>query len=196
MPPRAVEGGGGDYRANQRWMRSGAGQPSTMKGPTVQIRPGAPEGEEPSENDPFEDEPDEAAEAPPLVAARWRVDRTMMVAKGIGIIAFAAIPQVFETNTASRWFGIVVAAALAGYLVRDLVAPVRLEADADGVTVIQGFASHRRIPWADVDRVRVDKRRRSGFLEIETEASLHLFSRYDLSMPPDQAAEMLERIRP
>jgi hypothetical protein len=160
----------------------------------VQIRPGAPEGDEPSDEEP--DDQDGTSAKPPLSAATWHVDRTMIVAKIIGIVAFAAIPQVFDTNTASRWFGIVVAVALAGYLVRDLVAPVRLAADADGVTVIRGFASHRTIAWPDVDRVRVDRRRRSGFLEVETAESLHLFSRYDLGMPPDQAAEMLERIRP
>jgi hypothetical protein len=164
-----------------------------MRGSTVQIRPGAPEGDEP-----FEEEPDESdgTSEPPPSSATWRVDRTMIVAKIVGIVAFAALPQVFETNTASRWFGIVIAAALAVYLIRDLVAPVRLSADADGVTVIRGFASHRTYAWADVDRVRVDTRRRSGFLEVETPESLHLFSRYDLSMAPGQAAEVLEQIRP
>ncbi len=120
----------------------------------------------------------------------------MIAAKIVGIVVFAVVPQVFQTNLASRWFGIAVAAALAVYLVRDLVAPVRLSADADGLTVIRGFASHRTISWNDVDRVRVDRRRRSGFLEIETPDTLNLFSRYDLSMPPDEAANMLEQIRP
>jgi Bacterial PH domain len=161
----------------------------------VPIRPGAPGGDEPSgPEDPLEH--DESVPAPPLTSVTWRVDRSMMAAKVVGIVAFAAIPQVFQTNNVSRWFGIIVAVALAIYLLRDLLAPVRLAADQDGVTVIAGFAGHRTLPWADVDRVRVDKRRRSGFLEVETTDTLHLFSRYDLSMTPVEAAEMLERVRP
>jgi len=155
----------------------------------VEIRPGAPDPDEPLD-------PAEAAPAPPLASATWRIDRIMIALKIIGIVAFAAIPQVFETNAVSRWFGIVIAAALAIYLARELMAPVRLAADAEGVTVIQGFAGHRQIAWSDVDRIRVDNRRRSGFLEIETAESLHLFSRYDLGMQPSDAEEMLTRIRP
>jgi hypothetical protein len=156
----------------------------------VQIRPGAPEPDEP------DDSFDATAQAAPLTSATWRIDRVMIAVKMIGIIAFAALPQVFETNTVSRWFGIAIAVALAVYLARDLLASVRLAADPDGVTVIHGFAGHRRIAWSDVDRIRVDQRRRSGFLEIETEHTLHLFSRYDLGMTPDQALEMLTQIRP
>jgi hypothetical protein len=163
---------------------------SSSEGIHVQIRPGSPDPDEP------EDDGDEAIVRPPLAAHTWRIDRVMIALKIIGIVAFAAIPQVFETNTASRWFGIVIAVALAIYLARDLIAPVRLAADADGVTVIQGFAGHRQIPWGAIDGIRVDKRRRAGFLEIETPESLHLFSRYDLGMAPDEAEEMLVRIRP
>jgi hypothetical protein len=132
----------------------------------------------------------------PLTSAQWRVDRTMLVAKILGIVAFAAIPQVFEFNLTSRWFGGVVAVALALYAIRDLVVPVRLAADQEGVRVVVGFAGHRDIPWADVDGLRLDPRRRAGFLEIETATSLHLLSRYDLSMLPADALAMLERIRP
>ena len=61
---------------------------------------------------------------------------------------------------------------LAGWALRDLIAPVRLAADADGVTVVTGFARRRRhLPWAQIERVRVDRRDRLGLrsemLEID-----------------------------
>jgi hypothetical protein len=142
------------------------------------MRPGVP------------DEPDG-----PHASMRWHVDRTILIAKIIGIVAFAGVPQVFGLNLLSRWFGGVVAVALAGYALRDVIAPVRLAADADGVRVIHGFAGHLDIPWPEVERVGVDARRRSGFLEIETADSLHLFSRYDLSMPPTEAMAELTKLR-
>jgi len=152
----------------------------------------------PSDGDPepssHDDEPQDAPSVP-LTAAKWHVDRTMIVAKVIAVIAFAAIPQVFQLNTASRWFGLIVAAVLAAYAVRDVIAPVRLAADREGLTVISGYAGHRRLAWSEVERLRVD-RKRSSMLEVETTGSLHLFSRYDLSMPPDEALTMLEQLRP
>jgi PH (Pleckstrin Homology) domain-containing protein len=159
----------------------------------VQIRPGTPDHD--PNDDEFSDD-GEATHIEPATSAQWRVDRTMLAAKVIGIVAFAAIPQAFQFNLVSRWFGALVAVALALYAIRDLVAPVRLSADQDGVRVVVGFAGHRDIPWSEVDGLRIDPRRRSGFLEVETSDTLHLFSRYDLSMLPADALEMLEQIRP
>ncbi|HEY1488019.1 MAG TPA: PH domain-containing protein [Micromonosporaceae bacterium] len=141
------------------------------------------------------DEPEPLPPAAPLTSASWRVDRVMLAAKVVGIVAFAAVPQVFQLNLTARYFGAIVAVALVIYAIRDLAAPVRLSADQDGVRVIAGFAGHRDIPWSDVEGLRLDPRRRSGFLEIETADTLHLLSRYDLSMAPADALDMLERIR-
>ena len=85
---------------------------------------------------------------------------------------------------------------LAIYAFRDVAAPVRLAADAEGVTVINGYAGHRRLAWSQIERIRVDSRRRAEFLEVDAGESLHLFSRYDLSMPPTEALATLEKIRP
>ncbi|OKI57985.1 hypothetical protein A6A27_07010 [Micromonospora sp. CB01531] len=91
------------------------------------------------------------------------------------------------------------AAALAGWGVRDLVAPVRLAVDAEGVTVIQGFAGRRRLPWPAVEAIRVERRTRRGLtaetLEIDAGESLHLFGRYDLDAPPEEVAEALRAAR-
>lgn len=137
-----------------------------------------------------------AAPEPPLTSARWHVDRTALVAKIIGVAAFALIPQVLGLNAGSRWFGLLLALVFAVYAARDVVASVRLSADADGVTVVSGYAGHRQLPWSEVERLRVGTQRRAEFLEVDTGDSVHLFSRYDLGMPPTQALAMLERIRP
>ncbi len=82
---------------------------------------------------------------------------------------------------------------------RDLVAGVRLAADADGVTVVSGFAGRRRLPWAAIERIAVDTRTRRGLrsetLEVDTGEAIHLFSRWDLGAQPDEVAERLEEIR-
>lgn len=132
----------------------------------------------------------------PLASARWHVDGSLLALKLIGAVAFGVIPPVFGLNPASRWFGLLVAILLAVYGIRDVVAPIRLAADQDGLTVVAGYAGHRRVAWSQIERLRVDSRRRAEFLEVDTGEALHLFSRYDLSMPPHDALNMLERIRP
>lgn len=94
---------------------------------------------------------------------------------------------------------VLVAAGLAGWAVRDLVAPVRLAVDPGGVTVTKGFASRRRLGWATIERISVDTRPRrgvrTGVLEIDAGDSLHLFGRYDLGAEPADVAETLQATR-
>jgi hypothetical protein len=82
---------------------------------------------------------------------------------------------------------------------RDLLAPVRLAADPTGVTVVSGFAGHRHLPWDQIERIRVDERRRFGarsqLLEIDTGESLHLFSGYELSASVSDVATLLQGLR-
>lgn len=91
------------------------------------------------------------------------------------------------------------AAVLAGWAVRDLVAPVRLAVDPDGITVAHGFAGRRRLPWPQVEAITVERRSRRGLtsetLEIDAGESLHLFGRYDLDAPPAEVAEALHAAR-
>jgi hypothetical protein len=167
------------------------------------MRPGSPDDES-FDDESFDDDDgaddlageEAAASEPRIAAARWHVDRTALVAKIIGVVAFALIPQVLGLGTGSRWFGLLLALVFAVYAARDVLAPVRLSADAEGVTVVRGYAGHRRLPWSEVERLRVGSQRRAEFLEVDTGDSVHLFSRYDLGMPPTQALAMLERIRP
>jgi hypothetical protein len=132
----------------------------------------------------------------------WRVPGKVVAAKAGAVLVFAVLTGaglmagdgklVFLTGVALAGAVIVV--------VRDLVAPVRLGADDDGVTVLSGFAARRRIEWPLVERIRLDTKRRYGLttelLEIDTGDDIHLFSRFDLGEPAIEVAETLMRMRP
>lgn len=128
---------------------------------------------------------------------QWRVPGSHVVSKVIAAALFAAL-GVIRGGDLLLLAG-VAALGFAGLAVRDLVAPVRLAADAEGVTVVTGFASPLAIPWTEVERLRVDVRRRvflrTEFLEIDTVEGLHLLSRYDLGVPPEEVLAELQLIR-
>lgn len=92
------------------------------------------------------------------------------------------------------------AAALLGWALRDVVAPVRLAVDPEGITVIAGWAGRRRLPWTAIEAITVDRRARRGLtsevLEIDAGGSLHLFGRSDLGAEPAEVAEVLRAARP
>jgi hypothetical protein len=137
-------------------------------------------------------------QSPP--AHQWRVPAVLPAAKLAGALVLVALGLLFATGDPVQLvLALLAAAALAGWAVRDLVAPVRLAVDHDGITVIQGFAGRRLLPWPAVAAIRVERRTRRGLtaetLEIDTEESLHLFGRYDLDAPPDEVAEALQAVR-
>jgi hypothetical protein len=95
---------------------------------------------------------------------------------------------------------VLVAVGLTAYGLRDVLAPVRLAADATGLDVTRGYAGRRHLDWSDVERVRVDERLRLGvrsqLLEIDADVELYLFSRFDLGTDPEDAAEAVLALRP
>lgn len=120
--------------------------------------------------------------------------------KALGALVLVALGLLFAGD--DRVQLVLAGLAAAGLLVwalRDLVAPVRLAADPEGITVVQGFARRRRLPWAAVESIRVERRTRRGItaetLEIDAGESLHLFGRYDLDAPPEEVAAALETAR-
>jgi hypothetical protein len=133
-------------------------------------------------------------------AARWRVSPALPALKVTGTVVFVLLGVAFGSDPVRLALAGVAALGLAGWALRDVVAPVRIAADRDGVTVIAGFAGRRRLPWNQIERVRVDRRPRLGLrtetLEIDTGETLHLFSSYDLGAPPAEVAAALEALRP
>ena len=160
----------------------------------------------PDEPEPFADPEAEftieppAAQVEPAGPVRFRVDTRLAAVKVTGAVVFLLLALVFRGDPARTAFAAVGGAVLAGYALRDLIAPVRLAADADGVTVVAGFAGHRRLAWSEIERVRVDERRRLGtrseMLEIDTGEMLYLFSGYDLGVPVPQAARAVAALAP
>lgn len=130
---------------------------------------------------------------------QWRVPGSHAWLKGVAAALFAALAVVRSADRLLILLAGVAALGCAALAVRDLLAPVRLAADAEGVTVVTGFAARLTIPWAEVERLRVDVRHRLGrrteLLEIDTGAGLHLLSRYDLGVPPGEALQELRLIR-
>ncbi|MCX5068244.1 PH domain-containing protein [Micromonospora lupini] len=131
---------------------------------------------------------------------QWRVSANLPVAKLAGAVLLVALGLLFADGDAVRLVLAVLAAAiLAGWAVRDLVAPVRLAADPTGLTVIHGFAGRRKLPWPTVEAISVDRRQRLGLtsevLEIDAGESLHLFGRYDLGATPEEVAAELRAAR-
>jgi hypothetical protein len=140
--------------------------------------------------------PEPSQPAPETV--RYRVSPALPGLKAAGAVGIALLGLVFGADPVRLVLAGVMALGLLVWAARDLLAPVRLAADREGVTVVVGYAGRRRLPWAVVERVRVDTRPRFGIstatLEIDAGETLHLFSAYDLGAPPHEAAAELERL--
>lgn len=118
-----------------------------------------------------------------------------------GAVALLALALLLDGSDRIRLaLAVLAAAALAGWAARDLLVPVRLAVDPAGITVVQGFAGRRRLPWSSIEKVTVDRRARRGLtselLEIDAGESLHLFGRHDLGADPAEVAEALHGARP
>lgn len=133
----------------------------------------------------------------------WRVSPGLVVAKLAGAVALSAVAIVAAVAGTDRIQVVVAGAAAVGvaaYALRDLIAPVRVAADATGVTVIAGYARRVRLPWAQIERVRVDARSRHGirseYLEIDTGDEIYLYSANELGAPVADVADQLDQARP
>ncbi|WIM96456.1 PH domain-containing protein [Actinoplanes oblitus] len=127
---------------------------------------------------------------------QWRVRPVLPVTKLIGACAVVVLAVAFGGGDRIRWvLAAVVAGLLLAWALRDVLVPVRLAADADGLTVVSGLARRRRLSWSQVERVRVDRTTRRGLrselLEIDAGDAIYLFGAHELgAMPEDVAAEL------
>lgn len=131
---------------------------------------------------------------------QWRIKPVLPVTKGMGVVAVLVLAAAFAGRDPVRWsLAAVVAVLLAIWALRDLVAPVRLTADAAGVTVITGFARRRHLPWDRIERVRVDVSSRRGLrkelLELDAGESIFLFSAHELGALPEEVVTALADLR-
>jgi hypothetical protein len=139
--------------------------------------------------------------APPAPAAQpWRIKPVIPVTKLLGAVAVIVLAVAFGRRDPVQWFLTIAAAiGLSAWAARDLIAPVRLAADPDGVTVVIGFAGHRRLAWAQIERVRLDRRDRLGvrsnLLELDADDNLYLFSQHDLGADPEDVLRTVLALR-
>jgi hypothetical protein len=129
----------------------------------------------------------------------WRVPTAPAVAKLAGAALLALVAVTAGAERQLLLLAGVAALGLAAWGLRDVLAPVRLAADEEGVTVVTGYAGRRRIPWAEVERVGIGEHRSLGrsteILEIDTGEALHLFSRHDLGAPCEDVERVLTELR-
>ncbi|WP_082772702.1 PH domain-containing protein [Actinoplanes sp. TFC3] len=135
-----------------------------------------------------------------MAAQQWRVKPVLPVTKLLGAVALIVLVVAFGREDPIQWvLAAAVALGLAGWALRDLVRPVRLAADATGVTLVAGYLARRHLPWAQIERVRVDRRERRGIrselLEIDAGDSLYLLSVHELGSDPEEVAQELARLR-
>ncbi|MFI0445734.1 PH domain-containing protein [Actinomadura sp. 6N118] len=126
----------------------------------------------------------------------WRVPPPQIVVKCAAALVLAALAALSMDDPQLVFLAGIAALGAAALALRDLLAPVRLTAGADGLTVVNGYAGKRHIPWSDVTAIRVDERQRllmrTRLLEIETPDDLHLLSTFDLGEDVrDVEAELL-----
>jgi hypothetical protein len=127
----------------------------------------------------------------------WRVRPEQVVLKAAAAVIFALVA--LRGDAGFVLLGGIIALALTALAVRDILVPVRLTADRTAITVVTGFAGTRRIPWSEIEQIRLYKSRRLGLpsrlLEIDTGDSLHLLSTHDLGAPPETVERELRAIR-
>ena len=131
---------------------------------------------------------------------QWRVKPVLPVSKLMGAIALLVLAAAFAEGDPVRWvLAAAVALALTGWALRDLLLPVRLAADAHGVTVLTGLARRRHLPWSQVERVRVERTVRRGLrnelLEIDTGDAIYQYGAHDLGALPEDVALQLSDLR-
>ncbi|WP_344979051.1 PH domain-containing protein [Streptosporangium fragile] len=135
----------------------------------------------------------------PEPVLRWRVRRDLLVLKVIAVLVLALLTVLSRDDPRGMILAGVAALAVAALALRDVLAPVRLSADGEGLVVVKGFAGSQRVPWSAVERVRVDRRTRftsrTELLEIDTGEGVYLLSRFDLGAPCQEVADELRVFR-
>lgn len=115
-------------------------------------------------------------------------------AYGLGGFAVVLAVVAILSDPAGRLLALPAAAAVLVLAIRDLRSGPLLVADARGVEVLQGL--HRiRVPWSEVERMRVLRDRRSELLELDIGRTVALLSRQRLGRLPDDVLSDLLAVR-
>lgn len=129
----------------------------------------------------------------------WRVRREILALKFVALVGFLALAALSAGDPRGMFLAGAGAVAAAVLALRDILVPVRLRADGEGLVVARGFAGSERLPWSAVERIRVDRRTRltsrTELLEIDAGEAVFVLSRFDLGAPCQEVAEELRSFR-
>lgn len=129
--------------------------------------------------------------APPVAA--FRPDRRFTAAAAVGTLV-AAVVAALTGDPEGRLLAIVAALVLLGYVVTDLVFAPRLVASRAGLRINSPLL-RAELSWPEVADVRADVRSRYGLrsttLEIDTGATIAVFTRRTLGTDPEDAADLV-----
>lgn len=166
-------------------IRGGTYDPSSSDYPKVPDD-GLPGGVLPSEQD------------NPPSQHEWRCPHSHVKLKIIAGLVLAMITAASLGNPTQMTIMGLGTAVLLVLALRDVIVPVRLAADAEGIRVVRGFATLDRVAWADIERIRVDTRIRlsstSRLVEIDTGETLYLLGASELGAPVDEVVQTLLRM--
>ncbi len=127
---------------------------------------------------------------------QWAPRPIETVVAAIGCLV--ALVAALSADAAGRLLFGVAAIGLAGLVATDLALRPRLRADGDGLQ-IRTLGARRRLPWTEIDAVRVDERARLGLttraLEIDADDALLVLGRRSLGADPRDVVADLGRIR-
>ena len=129
----------------------------------------------------------------------WRVRREFLILKIVATLVLATVTVLTLGDLRGALLAGAATVAAAVLALRDVLAPVRLSADEEGLVVVKGFAGSERLPWSMIERVRVDTQTRftsrTELLEIDTGEGIFLLSRFDLGAPCQEVADQLRSLR-
>lgn len=116
--------------------------------------------------------------------------------RAYGLLAFAAVLAAVAvlSDPAGRLLAWPAAVAVLALGVHELRSSPLLRADGIGVDALQGLR-RARAPWAEVERMRVVRDRRSELLEVDVGRTLILLSRQRLGRLPEDVLTDLLAVR-
>ena len=142
--------------------------------------------------------PDEEPDRLAVDEVTFRVPTGVIVIK-FGLAAVILAAALITGDRLALLVGVAAAAGLAVFGLRDVLARDRLRADATGVDLVHGYRGRAHLDWSEIEALRIDERLRFGvraqLLELDADAELYLFSRYDLGVQPDEALRALLQAR-
>jgi hypothetical protein len=129
----------------------------------------------------------------------YRVPAGVVGTKFVLAVGFA-LTALLANGRTSTIVAALAAVGMTTYGLRDVLARERLRVDADGLTVVHGFAGRSRFGWDQIERVRVDERLRVGvrsqLLEVDAGDWIGLYGRLELGADPEDVRTAIDAARP